>query len=284
MHIEALPRVLSKKRLNRQNQALPGFIMKEQRFTLKFANTEQELDELLRLRFNVFNLEMGEGLASSFQTFRDEDAFDKFFNHLIIIDNNTDKIIGTYRMQTYEMALRGNGFYSHDEFKIEMLPRNIIKHSVELGRACIDKNYRNSRVLFLLWRGLTNYMILTRKRYMFGCCSLTSQNPAEGMALYDDLLKNGHIRTDLKLTAQPFYRLEGFNKTKDITNKPAYPPLLRMYLRYGAKIIGVPAIDREFKTIDFFILLDIETIAKETFSMISGNSASYTPHRLKLIR
>ena len=284
MHIESFPKVLSKRRLNRQNQALPGFIMKEQRYTLKFANTEEELDEVLRLRFNVFNLELGEGLSSSFQTFRDEDAFDKYFNHLIIIDNETGRIIGTYRMQTFEMALRGNGFYSHDEFKLDMLPRNIIRHSVELGRACIDKEFRNSRVLFLLWRGLANYIVLTRKRYLFGCGSLTSQDSLEGWILYNDLLKNGHVRTDLKLMAQPAYSLDKFNNLTEVSNPPTYPPLLRMYLRYGAKVVGDPAIDRDFKTIDYFILLDRENIPKESFGMILGNGVEYHPQRFKIIR
>ena len=281
MYIEAFPRVLSRRRLNRQNQALPNFYLKEQNYSLKFASSEEELDEVLRLRFKVFNLELGEGLASSFETFRDEDQFDAFFNHLIITDDRTGKIVGTYRMQTYEMAMRGKGFYSHSEYKLEMIPRVILRNSVELGRACIDKDYRNSRVLYLLWKGLANYVVLTKKRYMFGCCSLTSQDSLDGWMLYSDLLKNGHIQKEFGLEAQPPYQLDKFDKITELESTIAYPPLLRMYLRYGAKVVGDPAIDREFKTIDYFILLDAQKVSKESFTMLVGKP--FHPNRFRII-
>lgn len=111
-------------------------------------------------------------------------------------------MIGTYRMQTYEMAAAANGFYSAAEFDLTRLPEEIIKNSVEVGRACIAEAHRNGRVLFLLWRGLAVYMMLTKKRYLFGCCSLTSQNPQEGKQVMDYLQANGHVHPDLQVLPQ----------------------------------------------------------------------------------
>lgn len=284
MQKEAFPRGLNKHRLHKQNQAIPNFLLVENRYTLKFASTKEEIDEVLRLRFNIFNLELGEGLTSSFDTFRDEDQYDCFFNHLIITDNQTKRIIGTYRMQTYEVAVCGNGFYSQGEFKLEMLPKHILRQSVEIGRACVDKNYRNSRVLFLLWRGLTHYIHLTKKRYLFGCGSLTSQDSVEGWNLYSDLLKHGHVNRHLNMHAQKDFELDNFDKSALVGKAPAYPPLLKMYLRYGAKIVGDPAIDRDFKTIDYFILLDTFSIPKETFRMFLGEKDKSIQHRFKRFR
>jgi putative hemolysin len=38
------------------------------------------------------------------------------------------------------------------------------------------------------------------------------------------------------------------------------PKLLRAYLSLGAKICGPPALDREFKTIDFLTLIDLRAL------------------------
>lgn len=270
MQRATLPIVLSRRRFNRQNQVLPCFYIQDQNYTLKIAQTEQEIDEVLHLRFKIFNLELGEGLSKSYYTFRDEDKFDAHCSHLIITDNTTGKIIGTYRMQTYEMAIRGRGFYSNEEFTLDKLPRNILRNSVELGRACIAKEYRNSRVLFLLWRGLMNYIHLTRKRYMFGCCSLTSQDACQGYWLLDHLEENGHIHESYVLKAQPDYALSDRSAIEETKLPDLYPHLLKMYLRYGAKIVGEPAIDKNFKTIDYFVLMDISLLNKETIKLFLG--------------
>ena len=163
------------------------------------------------------------------------------------------------------MAKKGNGFYSNGEFYMDMLGKKILHNSLELGRACILKEYRNTRVLFLLWKGIANYLYQTRKRYLFGCCSITSQDSAVGNALYLDLISKEYIDTNFQLLPRKEYELD--NTINDSLDIPEMPPLMKMYLRYGAKIIGKPAIDREFKTIDYFVLLDIEKLAPESFKM-----------------
>ncbi len=250
-----------------QRHWYPGinFNLSDDHYSIQVARNQHEVDEALRMRFEVFNLELKEGLDSSYLTFKDEDKFDRQCDHLIIRDIIAGNVIGTYRMQTYEMARRGNGFYSNGEFYLEMLGRKILHNSLELGRACILKEYRNTRVLFLLWKGIANYLYQARKRYLFGCCSITSQDSAMGNALYLDLLSKEYIDTNFQLLPRKEYELD--NTINDSLDIPEMPPLMKMYLRYGAKIIGKPAIDREFKTIDYFVLLDIEKLTPESFKM-----------------
>jgi putative hemolysin len=270
MHFESFLRSARKRKIAQQRGTMPAFCIHEKNYTIKIAQTEEELDAALKLRFEVFNLELGEGLESSFLTLRDEDKFDRQFDHLLIIDNDKQAVIGTYRMQTYETAQQQLGFYSDAEFCLEMLPKEILMQSVELGRACILKEYRNRKVLFLLWRGIANYIYHTHKRYLFGCCSLTSQDPIEGYSLLKQLKDAGHIEPVIQLDARGEFALPKVNNMESLYREIEMPPLLGMYLRYGAKVVGQPAIDREFKTIDYLVILDVEQFGEEAFNLFLG--------------
>ena len=118
---------------------------------------------------------VGEGLESSFLTSRDLDEFDDLCHHLIVEDTDSGRTVGTYRTQTGEMAEAARGFYSAMEFDLSHFPAGVLENSVELGRACVAGDHRNAHVLFLLWKGLAAYVAHNQKRYLFGCCSLTSQ-------------------------------------------------------------------------------------------------------------
>lgn len=245
----------------------PQEIFTDARYEVRFVQNAEEFDAVLRLRFNVFNLELGEGLEESYVTQRDQDEFDASCHHLIVIDKKSSEVIGTYRMQTYEMAAAANGFYSAAEFDLTRLPEEVIKNSVEVGRACIAAPHRNGRVLFLLWRGLAVYMMLTKKRYLFGCCSLTSQNPEEGKQAMDYLRANGHVHPELQILPQPDFVCYADDLVVQENLSVKIPRLFRIYLEYGAKVCGPPAIDRRFKTIDYLVVLDIATLDQRTFRM-----------------
>ncbi|HET9531343.1 MAG TPA: GNAT family N-acyltransferase [Blastocatellia bacterium] len=235
---------------------LPQAEIREGRYLLRFARNRHELDAVLKLRFEVFNLELGEGLESSFQTGRDLDEFDLYCHHLIVVETSEEKIVGTYRVQTGEMAGSVNGFYSDEEFDLSLLPRDVLEESIELGRACIAREHRNTQVLFLLWRGIAAYMLHNRKRYLFGCCSLTSQDPREGLAVMDLIERAGQMHSTLKVAPRASFECiaEAVSPTKIVAD---IPRLFRTYLRFGAKVCGPPAIDRRFKTIDFLVIFDI---------------------------
>lgn len=238
---------------------LPAGECVEGRYAVRLARTMAELDEVLRLRFEVFNLELGEGLDESFQTGRDRDEFDATCHHLIVTERATSSIIGTYRLRTQELARGNGGFYSAGEFDMSQLPVSFTSQAVEIGRACIARSYRNSKVLLLLWKGLIRYARHNNKRYFFGCGSLPSQDPTEGQFIYQRLQQEGHEHPTLRVVPQTGYECDAQPAAVQQFSTPI-PPLCQSYLRFGAAICGPPALDREFKTIDYFVAFDLQTM------------------------
>ena len=177
-------------------EALPRDEVRSGPYRLTFAHTLEELRALQRLRFEVFNLELGEGLASSFESGLDQDDLDEVMHHLLISDARNGEVVGTYRMQTAAMAATNGGFYTAGEFDLSGLPLGIIEDAVEVGRACIAKAHRTRRVLHLLWRGLAVYLTRTRKHLLFGCCSLTTQDGQVGNEVHARLVQGGHLHPD----------------------------------------------------------------------------------------
>ena len=236
-------------------EQLPTGVLRQGRYELRFVRSAEDLDRALKLRFRVFNVELGEGLESSWEKERDEDQFDHQCHHLLVTEIGSGKSIGTYRLQTLEMATQGDGFYSAGEFELENLPSQILEQSVEVGRACVHREFRNRQVLFLLWRGLARYLTFNAKRYFFGCCSLTSQDESEGWTLFDQLGQSGHLHHSIRLRARP--ELACSRGVEGAAPAPVpLPTLFRTYLRYGALVCSEPAIDRDFKTIDYLVLFD----------------------------
>lgn len=248
---------------NRNTEIKSEWEISSGKYSVRLAKNREEIESALRLRFYVFNVELGEGLQESYENKMDEDIYDQYCDHLIVLENKTNQVIGTYRVQDNESAEKGEGFYTANEFKIDMLPNNILSDAFELGRACIDKDHRNGRVLFLLWRGLAKYMMLLNKRYLFGCCSITSQNPAEGLSYYTHLKEEGYLHEDYLIDVEKEYVCEISSKTS-FSGEVKIPQLFRLYLDIGCKVCSPPALDKQFKTIDFLILLDLETISEQT--------------------
>jgi putative hemolysin len=224
-------------------------------FVARLALTEEERMAAFRLRFLVFNLEMNEGLDSAYVDGYDRDHFDDVCDHLIVEDKRTGAVVGTYRMQMGDVAGQYFGYYSEQEFCFA--PYEAMRSQiVELGRACIHRDYRSSDVLHLLWRGIARYALVNGARYMMGCCSITSQDAEMGHAVYETL-QGCMVGPELRTVATPAFALPA--ATTSIPDVQA-PKLLRAYLTIGAKICSGPAIDRGFKTIDFLTLLDLQTL------------------------
>jgi L-ornithine Nalpha-acyltransferase len=227
---------------------------------LKKAVTEEEMESVLRLRFEVFNLELDEGLASSFATGMDRDVYDRHCDHIMVVDPSRDLVVGTYRMMTGKRADAGVGFYSENEFDL----RNIFRQKgekLELGRACVHKDYRGSAVLNLMWSGVARYILEHDIKYVFGCGSIHTINPKIISNAYA-YLKNSYL-ADPEFRAYPLACVPGFDANSDIdrgTVLEHIPPLLLAYLKLGARICGEPAFDGGFGVSDFLILLDRERL------------------------
>lgn len=229
-------------------------------YRLAFARTLGELRALQRLRFEVFNLELGEGLESSFESGLDRDDLDEVMHHILISDTATGEAVGTYRMQTAAMAAANGGFYTADEFDLSGLPLEMVEDAVEVGRACIAKAHRSRRVLHLLWRGLAAYLTWTRKHVLFGCCSLTTQDGRVGNEVHARLVEDGHLHPRARVWPLPGLEC-GLHGEGAVDEKALeIPPLFRSYLNLGSRICGPPAIDREFRTVDFLVALDVREL------------------------
>ena len=270
------------------------------RYRMRLAQTSDDRIAACRLRFRVFNIELGEGLERSYETGLDTDQFDDVCQHLLVEDKQEDnparRIIGTYRMQTGQTAARNHGYYSEQEFNLA--PYEPLRPGVlELGRASIDRQHRTPEVLTLLWRGIAQYATDMGLRYLMGCSSLTSHDPAEGWQLYRQL-EHFRVSPEFETTPTAAYacpiehggaypqpsscppesNLESsLESNLDSNSAPprgseASPPapvrdqvkvpkLLKTYLAIGARIAAPPAWDREFGTIDFLTLLDLKLLS-----------------------
>jgi putative hemolysin len=228
-------------------------------FRLRLATTAEDLQAAQRLRFEVFNLELGEGLATSHTSGRDEDAYDAYCDHLLVQNEGTGEVIGTARLQTGQLAAAHLGYYSEQEFDFAPY-ENLRCEMVELGRACVHRDHRHLGVLGLLWRGIALYALERRARYLIGCSSVTSRDPALGAATFAQFQEAGFTaEPHLLTTPTPAFTCPLDERTAAC---PPPPKLLRTYLSIGAKICGPPAIDHEFGTIDFLTLLDLHSLTE----------------------
>jgi len=262
-------------------RAAPRLHAEVGRYRLRLAVSAEDREAAYKLRFRVFNIEMGEGLESSYQTGLDTDRFDDCCEHLLVEDrqegNPLRRIVGTYRMQSGETAARNHGYYSEQEFRFgayEPLRPEIL----ELGRACIHLDHRTPEVLMLLWRGIAQYACEMGLRYLAGCSSINSQNPAEGWQMYGQL---SHYRVPPEFATEPTAAYACPNEPGSAAAQPAtlsnnrwqaehaallptpckVPKLLKTYLAIGARIAAPPAWDRAFGTIDFLTLLDLRLLS-----------------------
>jgi putative hemolysin len=238
------------------------------RYRLRLAEGIADREAACRLRFRVFNIELGEGLESSYATGIDTDHFDVFCEHLLVEDKADGRVVGTYRMQSGVTAAMNLGYYSAQEFEFapyEPLRRDIL----ELGRASIDREHRTPEVLTLLWRGIAQYANEMGLRYLVGCSSLNSKDPAEGWRMYREL-ERYRVSPEFETVPTPAYACPDEQADRDTQlstdpqNAPLptkVPKLLKTYLTIGARISAPPAWDREFGTIDFLTLLDLKTLS-----------------------
>ncbi|MGZ3744445.1 MAG: GNAT family N-acetyltransferase [Pseudobdellovibrionaceae bacterium] len=233
-------------------------------FVVKTVESVEELKKALRLRYQVFHQEM---IGKSKEAGIDVDEFDFLCDHLAIIEKKTNKMVGTYRLNCSEFS---QDYYSAREFNLNrILAQPGIK--LELGRACIHKDFRRGVVISLLWRGIAEYMSLSQAQLLFGCASIKTENPRQAALLYKYFLNKGRIIPDYLVIPTKIYTMPKLDLWIQYFQHPLtemeikeveelLPPLCRAYLRIGAYIGGEPAWDAEFKCIDFLTILHREDL------------------------
>lgn len=229
-------------------------------YGIKYAGSGEEVMACQKLRFRVFQQEQGKGGSDPAQQI-DHDSFDEHAVHLLVYKDSPGCVIGTYRFIQVQNHVAD--MYSAKEFHISGL-EPILSKTLEVGRSCVDPGFRDGTVVSLLWSGIAETMRRSGMRYLIGCASLEDDRPAAAMALYEHFRRTGLLDRQIHAVPADGYRLNDVDDAdiEAFLNDSAalrdlLPPLLKGYMRLGAKICGEPAFDHEFGTIDFLILLDV---------------------------
>ncbi|MEA2841032.1 MAG: L-ornithine Nalpha-acyltransferase [Methylobacteriaceae bacterium] len=254
---------------------------------VRLATTKKEIRKAQRLRYNVF---YEEGGAKADRTAallrRDVCAFDASCDHLLVIDHAATngfgkpkpKVVGTYRLLRQERAEARYGFYSAQEYDIApLLARHRGKRFLELGRSCVLAPYRSKRTLELLWRGIWAYARHYRIDALFGCASLAGTNPLAHAASLSFLSHFAGASDEWSVRA-----LDGRGVPMQMINRDridkrralaALPPLIKGYLRCGAKVGDGAVIDRQFGTTDVFIIMPVAELDFRYIEHFGGPAA-----------
>lgn len=232
---------------------------------VKLAETSQELEAAKRLRFEVFNLELQEGLLASYDRGYDSDPYDTYCEHLVVRDNSINKVVGTYRLLRKSVAEKNIGFYSENEFDLSRVKR-LYGESLEMGRSCVAHTHRNAIVIALLWQAIINYAIQRDISFLFGCASLHEVELEQIRPLFAFLKDHHYSRPEWRVEPVASCRLEigesdiiSYDKR---TMHKQLSPIIKGYLRTGALVCGPPAYDAEFGTADVFMMLEMRELAK----------------------
>lgn len=224
------------------------------RLHVGLAQCESEIREAQKLRYRIFAEELGARLPTRLPGI-DIDLYDPYCEHLIVRDEANGRIVGTYRILSPQSAKRTGGYYSENEFDLTRL-QLLREGMVEIGRSCIDPDYRTGGTIALLWSGLANFMTQGGYRTLIGCASI-------GMADGGHLAANLYRRLGEHM-APPEYRVfprHPLPVEQLFNGQPAeLPPLIKGYLRAGAYVGGEPAWDPDFNTADLLIMMPMARV------------------------
>lgn len=245
-------------------------------FVLKTVTDTEELIDALKLRYQVFHREM---IGKLKPRGIDVDEFDFMCDHLIIKEKTTGKVVGTYRLNC---SLYSKEFYSSSEFNLEKI-QSLPGPKLELGRACIDKDFRRGMVISLLWRGIAEYMTKTNSSVFFGCASIKTESPRQAALIYQYFSSQGYFVDEYLCPPTLKYSMPHLDLWIQKLKRPLIaeelsevdsliPALCKAYLKAGAYFGGEPAYDLDFKCIDFLTILPRENLNKVLWRKYSSNS------------
>ncbi|MEV6200280.1 GNAT family N-acyltransferase [Streptomyces sp. NPDC051771] len=225
----------------------------EPRYLVGLARDQDDVRAAQRLRHLVFAGEMGARLDGP-EPGLDTDAFDAYCDHLLVREESTGEVVGTYRILPPERAAVAGRLYSESEFDLARLAP--IRHDlVEVGRSCVHPAHRNGAVIALIWAGLARYMTDTGHEWLAGCCSIPLADGGALAAATWDTVKAKHLAPEeYWVTPHKLWNSDGVRRPEGRTE---LPPLLRGYIRLGAWVCGAPAHDPDFGVADLYVLLSL---------------------------
>ena len=265
--------------LSRPNDlAAPPFLHRVGQLDVRLAVSEAEIAAAQALRYQIFYDEMGaQPTAAMARQRRDIDPYDAICDHLLVVDHGLDgrpQVVGTYRLLRQSVAAVHRGFYAAGEYDLAPLLGAAGGQLLELGRSCVAPAWRNHATISLLWRGIASYLQAHDIGHMFGCASLHGADPllhtAELSYLYHHHLAppslrarahaGNHVAMDRLPAASIDTRAAG----------RALPPLIKGYLRVGAMVGDGGFVDRQFNTVDVFVIMPVDRITSRYAARFVG--------------
>ncbi len=242
---------------------LEAWVEERGAYSVRFARSPEDRRRVQALRFEIFALELGAHLEGA-EFGLDIDPLDDRVDHLMVLELETDACVGSYRLATLEQVGHDPGFYTQRIFDMDGLEPGILREGVELGRACVAVQHRTRGVLQLLLRGIGAYLHQTQKRFLFGCGSIPLKDPGQMQLAIAQIEREGWIDSELAVRPTPSYAPR-FSESATGAS-PEIPALLYAYSSIGAQLASAPAFDPDFKTLDFFVLLDLERVEPRTYA------------------
>ena len=236
---------------------------------IRLATSRSEVEAAQALRYRVFYEEMGaHPLPEMKDARRDFDGFDDTCDHLIVIDRTdprNSRVVGTYRLLLTEHAAQAGDFYSSDEYDVSSLKSNG-GTIMELGRSCVDANFRNRQTMQLLWRGIAEYVSANAVDLMFGCASFNGTDPS-ALAQPLSYLYHNYLAPDpVRPQARPGRYVDMDLLPADAVDRKRtlsqLPPLIKGYVRVGAYVGDGAVIDHQFNTTDVCIIVKTDQVTR----------------------
>ena len=227
-------------------------------FEVQWARDADEVRKAQRLRHRVFSGEMGAQLSplAGSPADHDVDHFDAFCEHLLVRASGTGEVIGTYRVLTPDAARRAGGLYSETEFDLARV-RPLLGTAVELGRSCVHPNWRAGGVVMALWGALGEFMLANGLDTMIGCASIGMRDGGHGAASLWARLRETHLAApEWRVTPRLALPVDDLRQDLEVDT----PALIKGYLRCGAKVLGPPAWDPDFRTADLPLLMRFDKL------------------------
>lgn len=242
------------------------------RYSLLVAREEGEVRAAQRLRHDVFAGELGAVLRTT-EPGLDVDEFDAHCDHLVVREDRSGQIVGTYRMLPPEGARSAGGLYCETEFGIAGLA-GLLDGLVETGRSCVHPEHRTGAVVSLVWAGIARYLLLTGHRWLVGCASVPLRTPgapagAVAAGVWDTVQGRYYAPEQYRVVPHRPWHPE----TAPRQQRTGLPPLLRGYLRLGAQVCGPPAHDPDFDVADFLVLLCLDRMDSRYLRHFLGTQA-----------
>ncbi|MCG7626540.1 GNAT family N-acetyltransferase [Epibacterium sp. MM17-32] len=245
-------------------------------FTVRIAETDEDLRAAQALRYEVFVRELGgSGDLVDHEAGLEQDKFDPYFDHMLVSDTSTDEVVGVYRLLRSDQAAALGQFYSEDEYDLTPL-RQSGRKLLELGRSCLHRDYRGGMAMFHLWNGLAEYVATHDIEVLFGVASFHGTDPA-ALAQPLSMLNANHLAPEDLRVRSTRYQSMDLLPPEQIDRRTAMletPALIKAYLRLGGFVGDGAFVDHDFNTTDVCLILDTARMnARQSRIYTRGSSA-----------